>query len=1745
MAPRQEGEGSITTDAIGKACEDIVRALRGTYTTPDGKQKPVQGDITKVLYSSSLSPIARRLLYNASAMSREIPGTHEIRRRARSITKSICATYGLPTFITFTADENHSAIMLRLFRLRQCDPAVVVGDPELGRWAGRLEPPLTAWDALGEDATPTYEVRRKILTNSAISAADGFRIQLFLLLKNLLGLRVCLDCPWCGTCDKGDQFCCDAEGLSCEIEGGSIARVLAAVGTSEFQKKRDEHFHFQAVVECLHTSCTLHEIADILQNSLEDLVRHYKAYVEGVCVQGYRESKVDAQAKYRSAEETWPLHRSSRRLSAIPAYLSQGPAHFTPTAPADSTVARRAVDDAGLPPNERLAEGRRWVEKYHHDLDYVIEKRQEHIHPNGLPLTACRTKDKPTECKHGFMKDHLICPEARLLCNCIANELGFATAGRRNAVGSLLPSRTSGSVNGTIPSFAVGSGNNGDIKVPYRLPILETTRDAVCKERCFEKQSVDAISEAVDDSQAAQVGYHCDYCNKRQPIGLHECREWAKGHVNLAEKLQDETLTYATRRHAQRVLSDCFARGILRTPNETAKLNDAVGHSEPTRAEVTTTAPFGTFSGEAFLSLVEQRASTKADILTKGLLQARSKLLHGECTVLLKRIGLLYGYRGNHSDLLYLSPWEFVRYWEVIPLAVGKKPGKSSTTVKSFDASRVPAEVAEKWVIARRDKPIAPVFHGCPMPRPTRTGDARTPRILMAYFHPWTLVREWAGDYVPHVTELCGAGNWNDACTTWLHGHILTEEMRRVVTHFLSTTRVRPRDRDVEAAQSDEPLSDEECFVGDEDLHEVLLTKVGGRAGAKTGALDGHHENAAAAIARVQDVWAQDVDHREKRAKRALQPVPTAPWDAKAMRQKARESAAGDVGARTAAEKIAAASLSSRALPTAAECKRWVEEKCAELCAEQLQEMRRVVARCVAEMEEDSRSRALRSEPVRWLTHGKPGVGKSKLIGKIVEFFEDCMGWKRGVQFHVCTLQASLAAALNAETCHHVGGLNPFKRFQLDAGGVDAFAASESVQIRLVLSRWLLIDEVFMLSAQFLAELESTVRGGISETSPYKTGPVGHRSWGGLNLLTFGDSYQLDCPEGTPLYHTPSAYLPRCLRKPETISATRGLDLFWEDNENESMQGVTELTTHFRCKDSWWNAILDEIRTLQLSDDSHAFLHGLETAVPGSWLHGRPQCAERRCIDLVGIWARSAESWETRRQMECKVCQEERRTRNRVAPVGALQCPTFELVPAAVPNNDLRYEINKLRAQRFARHRNSQLLWCPAKDTATIDALREDPSLSWKKKEWLQRHDRQCGDLMGMLPLVRDMPLILMEHLDRSPEKRMMKGTKVLLHSVQLHPEDEKASRGKEVYVLQHLPVCVYVRKPGATWKIGDCAVAGVYPIAWSRSKWFLDGARGNPRLGIVRRQLPVSPGWAVTIHSMQGREEDPLLVDVCISAQGSKQTCYVALSRAKHRLGVHLLRPFPRDTFQGRSPLGPELLMKRLRREAIDWEAVAAELKAGLDNSKTSARKKRGGYLPCSGPCFGLYPREEFTATQRGNGADRLCPTCSASNLARTQEQIEKKPCVGTCKREHGREGFSITQWEKPCGENLCLMCVDGVAEEKMRVGAAQRTIETKRCAGVSCGLELVRESYSKTQWKKGDGHNLCLTCVDAGRQESQTLECGRCATRRPREEYSRLERETPSYMKILKKRFCNTCKDELDRRDLLEVPAGSGDRR
>ena len=116
----------------------------------------------------------------------------------------------------------------------------------------------------------------------------------------------------------------------------------------------------------------------------------------------------------------------------------------------------------------------------------------------------------------------------------------------------------------------------------------------------------------------------------------------------------------------------------------------------------------------------------------------------------------------------------------------------------------------------------------------------------------------------------------------------------------------------------------------------------------------------------------------------------------------------------------------------------------------------------------------------------------------------------------------------------------------------------------------------------------------------------------------------------------------------------------------------------------------------------------------------------------------------------------------------------FAKAPAIFANNDLKYAVNKKRALLYAGHSNESITYACAKDSASADALREKPDLAQEKLQWLRRHDRESGDLYGMLPLVRGMPVALTDHIDRSRDKNLLRGRRGYIHSWVLHSEEKK-----------------------------------------------------------------------------------------------------------------------------------------------------------------------------------------------------------------------------------------------------------------------------------------------------------------------------------------------------------------------------------
>ena len=197
-----------------------------------------------------------------------------------------------------------------------------------------------------------------------------------------------------------------------------------------------------------------------------------------------------------------------------------------------------------------------------------------------------------------------------------------------------------------------------------------------------------------------------------------------------------------------------------------------------------------------------------------------------------------------------------------------------------------------------------------------------------------------------------------------------------------------------------------------------------------------------------------------------------------------------------------------------------------------------------------------------------------------------------------------------------------------------------------------------------------------------------------------------------------------------------------------------------------------------------------------------------------------------------------------------------------------------------------------------------------RQLRWLQYHDQDTGGLPGALPLALGMPVALTEHLDKSSDKCLLKGSRGRVHSW-VWPTNDR------------IPTVVYVKFEGATWKLDGIDEEGVYPIYPRVRTWHLDKARKTKLLGVTRRQLPLVPGFAMTAYCSQGKTLLAELLDLQVDSRVDKSFGVVGASRVKRRDDALILRPFPLWLYQRGASEGPTLLLQRLRGEEIDWEGI------------------------------------------------------------------------------------------------------------------------------------------------------------------------------------------------------------------------------
>ena len=177
-----------------------------------------------------------------------------------------------------------------------------------------------------------------------------------------------------------------------------------------------------------------------------------------------------------------------------------------------------------------------------------------------------------------------------------------------------------------------------------------------------------------------------------------------------------------------------------------------------------------------------------------------------------------------------------------------------------------------------------------------------------------------------------------------------------------------------------------------------------------------------------------------------------------------------------------------------------------------------------------------------------------------------------------------------------------------------------------------------------------------------------------------------------------------------------------------------------------------------------------------------------------------------------------------------------------------------------------------AKDVFSARALQERADLPARKLEFLCRHDRESGDLYGILPLIKGMPVAITDHIDRS-DKRILRGRVGHVHSWVLEDDEPSAfENGKRI--LRKLPKVVFVKfkdKKGkeVDWTLEGLSEPGLYPIVPVKRDWHLDKGCLHPQLRITRHQLPLMPAFAMTSHAAQGQTfSNGVIVDLRLGSR-------------------------------------------------------------------------------------------------------------------------------------------------------------------------------------------------------------------------------------------------------------------------------------
>ena len=461
---------------------------------------------------------------------------------------------------------------------------------------------------------------------------------------------------------------------------------------------------------------------------------------------------------------------------------------------------------------------------------------------------------------------------------------------------------------------------------------------------------------------------------------------------------------------------------------------------------------------------------------------------------------------------------------------------------------------------------------------------------------------------------------------------------------------------------------------------------------------------------------------------------------------------------------------------------------------------------------------------LRMVILGEGGTGKSRVIQTVTANFERLQAGHILVKGAYTGIAASI---INGRTLHVLTAM-PLK-------GIRSAKTMKKLARFWKDKKYLIIDEVSMLSRQFLAKLSkiiTTVFCGNEKGD-------GNLPFGGLNVVLVGDFHQFP-PVATgraaPLYYPNNAHF-------DSTDARIGRELY------EQFDTVVRLRQQIRVVDPVWADLLQHVR------------------------YGN---CKKNHLDLLRSLIIT----------------------NDDCPKTDYNCDPWKTAVLITPRHAVRRLWNAAAARKACSEEGRPLLVSTAVDLIEGKplSLAERYGVLMKSGEKKDGGEERAG-LTKTVELSVGMPVMVTTNVHT--ELDVANGSRGEVVGVVLHPCEKHHEENQCIWELSHLPLYVLVRLSRTKIRrLSDLSdhVIPIFPI----TKSFTINVAGTKKT-VTRTQFPMTSAYAFTDYRAEGQTIAPAIVDIGRPPTGhlTPFNIYVALSRAKGRDGIRLLRDFDERLLQ------------------------------------------------------------------------------------------------------------------------------------------------------------------------------------------------------------------------------------------------------